>query len=59
MEQSHKETFLLLKNPEQRYLHLIEYSPQWITNLTNIQLANYIGISPISLSRIKARINLS
>lgn len=52
-----KEIFLLLKNPEQRYLHLIKFFPKWIANLNNIQLATYIGISPISLSRIKKRIN--
>ena len=50
-----KEAFLLLNNPEERYLHLCQHSPQWINNLNNIQLAAYIGISPISLSRIKAR----
>ena len=54
-----KEIFLLLKNPEERYLHLLEYSPQWISNLNNMQLATYIGISPISLSRIKNRLNQS
>ncbi|PKG80866.1 cyclic nucleotide-binding protein [Colwellia sp. 75C3] len=52
-----KEIFLLLKTPEERYLHLLEYAPKWISSLNNIQLATYIGISPISLSRIKNRIN--
>ena len=51
-----KEIFLLLKTPEERYLYLLEYWPNWIHNLNNMQLASYIGISPISLSRIKSRI---
>lgn len=52
-----KEAFLLLNTPEERYLHLCKYSPHWVAQLTNIQLAAYIGISPISLSRIKNRVN--
>lgn len=51
-----KEMFLLLKTPEERYLHLLEHSPEWTSSLNNIQLATYIGINPISLSRIKNRI---
>ena len=51
-----KEVFLLLKNPEERYLHMVKYAQQWLSNLNDIQLSAYIGISPISLSRIKSRI---
>ena len=51
-----KEQLLLLNTPQQRYLYLIEHSPKWIEQLNNMQIAHYIGISPISLSRIKARI---
>ena len=51
-----KEQLLLLNTPQQRYLHLIEHSPLWIERLNNLQIAHYIGISPISLSRIKARV---
>jgi len=53
-----KEQLLLLNTPQQRYLHLIEHSPLWIEQLNNLQIAHYIGISPISLSRIKARMKL-
>ena len=52
-----KEAFLLLKTPEQRYQHLLADWPLWAENLNNIQLASYIGISPVSLSRLKARLN--
>jgi len=51
-----KEVFLLLKNPEERYLHMVKYAPKWLNSLNDIQLSAYIGISPISLSRIKSRI---
>ncbi len=52
-----KEAFLLLNTPAQRYLYVMAHFPHWITSLSNIQLANYIGITPISLSRIRQRIN--
>ncbi|MEI8602366.1 hypothetical protein P4S55_16730 [Shewanella sp. PP-Sp27a-2] len=51
-----KEALLLLHTPEQRYRHLLQYWPHWLTKLNNIQIASYIGISPVSLSRLKARI---
>ncbi|WP_341503624.1 Crp/Fnr family transcriptional regulator [Gallaecimonas sp. GXIMD4217] len=52
-----KEAFLLLNSPEQRYRHLCRHAPHWLTQLNQVQLANYIGISPISLSRLRRRIN--
>ncbi|VEE60760.1 Cyclic nucleotide-binding domain [Shewanella putrefaciens] len=51
-----KEAFLLLNTPEQRYLHLLEHFPLWVERLTHAQLANYIGITAISLSRIRRRL---
>ncbi|MDA0134542.1 Crp/Fnr family transcriptional regulator [Vibrio harveyi] len=51
-----KEALLLLHTPEQRYRHLLQYWPHWLAKLNNIQIASYIGISPVSLSRLKARI---
>jgi len=51
-----KEALLLLNTPEQRYRHLQQYWPHWVSRLNNIQIASYIGISPVSLSRLKARI---
>ncbi|QYJ87972.1 cyclic nucleotide-binding domain-containing protein [Shewanella mesophila] len=52
-----KEAFLLLNTPEQRYLYLVEHRPLWVSKLHNHQLACYIGINPVSLSRLKARIS--
>jgi len=51
-----KEAFLLLKTPEQRYKHLAQHSPQWLSQLNNQQIAEYVGINPVSLSRIKKRL---
>ena len=51
-----KEAFFLLNTPEQRYLFLVKNRPLWVDKLNNIQLASYIGINPVSLSRLKARL---
>ncbi|CAM3886358.1 MULTISPECIES: Crp/Fnr family transcriptional regulator [Shewanella] len=51
-----KEAFLLLKRPEERYLYLVNHRPMWVERLSNLQLARYIGITPVSLSRLKARL---
>ncbi|CAJ1878788.1 Crp/Fnr family transcriptional regulator [Aeromonas sp. 82P] len=52
-----KEAFLLLHSPEERYRELCHTFPHWPMRLTQVQLANYIGISPVTLSRIRRRIN--
>lgn len=52
-----KEAFLLLHSPEERYQELCRTFPHWPARLTQVQLANYIGISPVTLSRIRRRIN--
>ncbi|MCG9738623.1 Crp/Fnr family transcriptional regulator [Shewanella insulae] len=51
-----KEAFLLLKRPEERYIYLVNHRPMWVERLSNVQLARYIGITPVSLSRLKARL---
>ncbi|MFM5448743.1 Crp/Fnr family transcriptional regulator [Aeromonas veronii] len=53
-----KEAFLLLHSPEERYRELCHTFPHWPARLTQVQLANYIGISPVTLSRIRKRINM-
>ena len=52
-----KEAFLLLHSPEERYRELCHTFPHWPMRLTQVQLANYIGITPVTLSRIRRRIN--
>ena len=52
-------SLLLLFNlsPEERYKSLLVKRPQLIDRVPQHQLANYLGITPESLSRIKRRIN--
>lgn len=52
-----KEEMLLLNTPAQRYRYLLTHFPAWPALLTQRDLASYIGISPVSLSRIRRRIN--
>ncbi|WP_245568371.1 Crp/Fnr family transcriptional regulator [Ferrimonas futtsuensis] len=52
-----KERLLLLSTPEQRYRHFCEHYPQLLQRLADYQIAAYLGITPISLSRIKSRLN--
>ncbi|MFM9836885.1 MAG: Crp/Fnr family transcriptional regulator [Cyclobacteriaceae bacterium] len=43
-------------NPEDRYLQLIKKRPELIQRVPQYQLANYLGIKPQSLSRIRKRL---
>lgn len=43
-------------SPEQRYLNLIEKRPDLLQRVPQHQLASYLGITPQSLSRLRARI---
>jgi len=49
------ESFTLL-SPEERYLELIEKKPDLINRISDKYLANMLGITPVSFSRIKRRI---
>lgn len=46
----------LSKTPEERYLQLLEIQPAFIQKIPQHYLANYLGITPVSLSRIRKRI---
>lgn len=52
-----KEEMFLLHSPEQRYLYVLKHFPAWPTLLSQKQLAAYIGITEVSLSRIRGRLN--
>ncbi|MCF2498905.1 Crp/Fnr family transcriptional regulator [Dyadobacter chenhuakuii] len=43
-------------SPEQRYLNLLQSRPDLIQRVPQHQLASYLGITPESLSRLRARI---
>lgn len=43
-------------SPEQRYLNLLQNKPDLVQRVPQHQLASYLGITPQSLSRMRARI---
>lgn len=43
-------------NPEERYLNLLNTKPELINRIPLYHLASYLGITQVSLSRIRARI---
>lgn len=49
-------SFLLLNSPEERYSNLIKHNPEILKRIPQYQIATYLGISPVSLSRIRKRI---
>ncbi|MDF4946925.1 Crp/Fnr family transcriptional regulator, partial [Vibrio parahaemolyticus] len=48
--------FMLLYSPEERYQLFCAHYPDLKQRITDSQIAAYLGITPISLSRIKARL---
>jgi len=46
----------VLWNVEQHYLYLLEENPELLARIPQKHLASYLGITPESLSRIRARI---
>lgn len=55
MHKENKERFMLLYSPEQRYDLFCLHYPELLERLNDYQIAAYLGITPISLSRIKKR----
>ena len=49
------ESFVLL-TPEERYLQLVQEKPDIVNRVPNKYLATLLGITPVSLSRIRKRI---
>jgi len=49
-------TSQILDNPQERYLNLLKNSPDLITRIPQHQIATFLGITPVSLSRIRSRI---
>lgn len=42
-------------SPEQRYLELLQQHPEIIQRVPQHYIASYLGVTPVSLSRIRAR----
>lgn len=48
--------FFTILNPEQRYMKLLKESPELIQRVPQKFLASYLGITTVSLSRIRKRV---
>ena len=46
----------LINTPEERYLELVEESPHLLLRIPQHYIASYLGITPVSLSRIRQRV---
>ncbi len=46
----------ILDNPETRYKKLLQNNPKLVSRLPQQYIASYLGITPVSLSRIKTRL---
>jgi CRP-like cAMP-binding protein len=46
----------ILDNPEKRYKKLVQDNPELVSRLPQQYIASYLGITPVSLSRIRARL---
>lgn len=51
----HKERFMLIHSPEERYTLFCEHFPELQAQVADYQIASYLGITPTSLSRIRNR----
>ncbi|MCW8833827.1 MAG: Crp/Fnr family transcriptional regulator [Colwellia sp.] len=54
-----KEAFLLLQNPEQRVMAFYRNFPFLVPRISGYLIASYLGMTPISYSRIKSRLKLT
>lgn len=53
-----REASLLLENPEQRYRRFLSEFSRLDGQIPDYQIARYLGITAVGLSRIKTRVNL-
>ena len=47
----------ITKNPEERYQELLQSQPVFMERIPQHYLADYLGVTPVSLSRIRKRIS--
>jgi len=50
-------TSFILKTPEQRYEKLVNENPEMIERVPHYYIASYLGVTPVSLSRIRSRLS--
>jgi CRP-like cAMP-binding protein len=46
----------ILDNPEKRYIKLMKENPEIVSRVPQQYIASYLGVTPVSLSRIKSRL---
>ncbi|MEM7127130.1 MAG: Crp/Fnr family transcriptional regulator [Chloroflexota bacterium] len=56
IELYHREYSFLVDSPEERYLNLLQKRPDLVEKIPQYYLAQYLGIRPESLSRIRKRL---
>lgn len=49
-------TDYVLNSPEERYLNLLKERPELLNRISQHQIASFLGITPVSLSRIRKRV---
>ena len=49
----------ILDSPEKRYINLMNEQPELLERIPQRHLATYLGITPVSLSRIRKRLNMT
>jgi CRP-like cAMP-binding protein len=47
---------IIISNPEQRYLNLLDEKPELLQRVPQHIIASYLGVTPESLSRIRKRL---
>ena len=50
---------MITMSSEERYLDLLKMNPAFLKNSYDKYVANFLGITPVSLSRVKKKLNLS
>lgn len=55
IKKEQKESQFLLDNAEERYLNFLQEYPNLENRIKQYHIASYLGITPVALSRIKAR----
>ncbi len=59
LKKEQREYELLCRTAQERYLAFIGNEPQLAARLSQMDIARYLGITPIALSRIKKRLRLA